>query len=100
MCLSSLIRFSEPLSLKIPSTPVAKGSRQQKGASRASLPAKLTFLFQKDSTFGHDNGHVTAYAALAVVVDVRYGNVCVRDALSQRNTEYTGSSTSCYEALV
>ena len=54
-----------------------------------------TPLFQKDSAFRDDDWYVAVDVALAIFVDERDGNVGVRDALAQRDTEDSLGSVLC-----
>lgn len=47
----------------------------------------LAFFFEKNATFGNDNGYVAVNVALAIFVNQGDGDVCVSNALSQRNTK-------------
>lgn len=48
---------------------------------------RLTLLFQKDTTFGHDNGYITVDVALTLIIEERNGDVGIPYALLQRHSE-------------
>ena len=47
----------------------------------------FTFLFQEDAAFGDHNWHVAVDVALTVLVEERYGDVRIGDALYEGHTK-------------
>lgn len=74
---SSLMRFSDPLKRKMPSTSVAMVGVS---AWHVWLLSGRTLLFQIDTAFGDDYRNITIDIALALFVEQRNGDVCVTDA--------------------
>lgn len=83
---SSLMRFSDPLRRKIPSTSVAMA-----GVSAGYVWVwpwdEHTLLFQVDAAFGNDYGDIAIDVALALVVEQRDGDVGIADTRLEGDTE-------------
>lgn len=56
-----------------------------------------TFLFQKHSTFGNNDRHISINETLSSLVHERNGNVCVFDAVLERDSE---DSSRCFYFII
>ena len=82
------MRFSEPLSRKMPSIPVAVAAYSLSGPHLNKEQELVhTFFFQEDTTLGDHDGYVSVDIALPVLVYERYGNIGICDALAQWHTK-------------
>lgn len=64
------------------------------------MEERLTFFFEKDTTFCHNDGYISIYETLAVFVGERDGHIGVFDADIKRYTEYTARRFCADKTLV
>jgi hypothetical protein len=83
---SSLMRFSDPLRRKIPSTSVAMAGVSAWGVWDW-LWDRHALLFQVDAAFGNDYRDIAVDVALALLVEQRDGDIGIADAGLERDAE-------------